>query len=155
MILTLGLVILYAVGGTLLAALWTFLIGFAGVPGALLGHALVPDENWRGKGSLLGLAVCVVGQGYAALCFCALVVGVTRNELSHHPDLIRWVLWLVSFIVAILPASFARKDAAKKPNKRTQDIAVVFTFAIAVVGFWVFVFSPYVLTAGWGWIPYV
>lgn len=155
MLSTLGFVALYAVGGTILAAVWTFLIGFAGIPGALLAHALVPDEDWRGKGSLLGLAVCVIGQAYVALCFCALLAGFTANLLTKRPDLIGWILWLVSFFLSILPASFAGKDAAKKARKKTQDIATTFTFGIAAVGFWVFVISPTVMKAGWDWMPYV
>jgi len=164
MLATIGIAILFAFAGTLLAALWTFLIGFAGTPGARLGHALVPDENWhdeageidvRGNVSLAGLIFRVIGQAYAALAFCALAVGFTGNLLMRRPDPVGWILWLAAFFISVLPSLFAAKDAARKTEKKTQDVAITFTLSIAAIGFWIFVAFPWLMRAGWGWLPLV
>jgi len=158
MLSTIGYVVLFAFGGTLLAAVWTFLVGFGGAPGAALACKLAPNENWHdgsGNVSMLALALCVIGQSYVALAFSALAVGFTRDLLAKRPDLIAWIIWIVAFFISVLPTSFAAKDAAKKPQKRTQDIATTFTFTITGIGFWIFVTFPVVMMAAWGWIPYV
>ena len=45
MLSTIGYVVLFAFGGTLLAAGWTFLVGFGGAPGAALACKLAPNEK--------------------------------------------------------------------------------------------------------------
>jgi len=158
MLSTIGYVVLFAFGGTLLAAVWTFLVGFGGAPGAALAYKLARNENWHegsGNVSMIALAVCVIGQSYVALAFSALAVGFTRDLLAKRPGLIGWIIWIVAFFISMLPTSFAAKDAARKPQKKTQDVATTFTFAIAGSGFWIFVLFPVVMKAAWGWIPYV
>jgi ABC-type uncharacterized transport system permease subunit len=158
MLSTIGLGILLLAGGTLLAAVWTFFLGLGGAPGAMLAHRLKPSENWHdgsGNVSWFGLAVCVIGQSYVALAFCALLVGYLTNQLSKRPDLIGWALWILAFGISTMPASFALKDAAKKAEKKTQDVAAAVTLAIAPIGFIVFAFAPSVMRAGWGWMPFV
>jgi hypothetical protein len=157
MLPTIGHVILIGFGGTILAAIWTFLVGFGGAPGAMLAHKLSPDENWHdgsGNLSIAGLALCVIGQSYVALAFCAVAVGFTTDLLAKRPDLIRWIVWTLVFFISTLPTSFAAKDAANKPEKKTQDVATTFTFAIAAIGFWAFFFFPS-LMGPWRWIPFV
>ena len=149
---TIGFVILYAIAGPLLAAICRLVIDFAGLPGGWLGRALVPDEDWRGKGSVSGLVVSVLGQSYVALAFCAVLVAFNAKVLHGRNDLTGWILWLVLFFVSLLPSSVAMKDAAEKPRKRTPDVAIMFTFVISGVGFWIFVINPSLIHAGWGWI---
>jgi len=158
MLSTIGFVILFAVGGIVLAAIWTFFIGFGGVPGAILSHKLAPNENWHdgsGNYSIPALVVCVAGQSYLALAFSAFAVAYSRDTLTKRPDLIGWVIWMVAFVIAILPTTFALKDAAKKVAKKTQDVAMTITSAIGVIGFWVFFFLPAAMTTFWGWVPFV
>ena len=158
MLSTAGFVILLIFGGGLLAAVWTFFVGFGGVPGAVLASKLASDENWHdgsGNWSLLALVVCVVGQSYVALAYGALVVSFTRDFLGQRPDLVGWIIWIVAWFISDLPASFGARDAARKPELKTQDVAITVTLAVSAIGFWVFVVFPAVMQAGWGWIPYV
>ncbi len=141
-----------------MAAVWTFLVGIAGAPGAALPHYLAPNEDWHdgsGNVSKLGLEVCVVGQSYVALGFSAILVAFTTQLLRNRPDLIGWIMWTVVFCGSGLPAYFALKAASRKEEKKTQDVATTFTLLVSLVGFWVFVLFPSVMNAGWGWIPYV
>ena len=155
---TIGYGILFLFGGTLLAAVWSLLIGFGGAPGAVLSYKLRPDKN-RHDGprnlSVVGLAACVVGQSYVALALCALVVGFTTNLLQKRTDLIGWIIWTIAFWVACAPAFYNAKEASTKNEEKTQDIASTFTLILSPIGFLLFVFAPSIMKVGWGWMPYV
>ena len=159
MVATIGYIVLYALGGTLRAATWTFFIGIAGAPGAFLAYKLAPHESWHhgsvGKGSIIGLLVCVIGQVYVALAFAALGIGLVRTLLANRPDLIGWIFWVVAFVISGLPALFAAKEAASKAEKKTQDVASVITLVLAEIGFFIFVLFPSLMRVGWAWMPYV
>jgi hypothetical protein len=155
MLVTLGLSVLFLFGGTVVAALCTFLIGLAGAPGALLAPK---DEDWHSgtsRVSNLALAVCVIGQSYIALAFCAFAISFTNAVLADRPELIRWILWLVAFIVCIEPCIYGLNDAANKNEKKTQDVAIALTTLISIIGFWVLFAFPQLAKFAWRWVPYV
>lgn len=156
MLATLALSALFLFGGTMAAALCTFLIGIAGAPGALLTPK---DEDWHGGTgavSYLALAVCAIGQSYIALGFSAFVISFISNKLLvDRPDLIRWILWSVAFVVCLEPSLFGARDAMHRQEKRTQDVAISLTVLIAFIGFGVLFAFPQVAKFGWGWVPFV
>jgi len=155
---TIGYVILCGFIVGVLAAVWTFVIGLGGVPGAFLAYLLRPSEKdyLRMRNfSLVGLIVCVAGQSYMALTFSALLISFTGGFLVDRPELIRWSVWVVTYCVSLLPVYFALRDAKRKDAKTTQDLATSYTQRVSLVGFWVFILIPSVMNFGWGWIPFV
>ena len=66
-----GVAILLGFAGTLAAALWTFVIGIAGAPGALLTAF---GEKKKSPVVLVGLMVTIISQSYVAIAFVAFVV---------------------------------------------------------------------------------
>ena len=151
---TIGSAILFAIVGTVVGALWTFVIGLAGAPGAFIAR-LRGDEWHGGRQSWFGLLLCLLGQSYASLAFVAMTIGYLTNLLSDRPELIDGVLWIVCFFVALLPSTAALKDAASKPTKRAQDVATTFTVPLTLIGFFVFAFYQPAMRTGWGWLPFV
>lgn len=154
---TVGYVLLLAFGGTLVAALWTFLLGLGGAPGALLAHK--PSASGRPEYRsatffIVGLMLCVIGQYYVSLAFSAIVTALIANLVARRPDVTRWILWTVAFFVSVAPAFYAAKDAAYQENKTIQYLATVFALPITGIGFWLFVlYRP--IIAPWKWIPFV
>jgi hypothetical protein len=142
-----------ALGGTLLAAMYTFVVGLAGAPGALLTLSAMrrADSNtiptW-------GLLLTLVGQLYASLAFAAFIVLNTAARLQGVDGIWRWITWGVAFFVALAPASMALKDAAHAEVKNVQHGAATLTAPLTAIGFVVFVVVPSVLQAGWGWVPH-
>jgi len=144
MIPTLGAIILIGVGGTIVAAAWTFLLGVAGFPRALLW-------NRHPKGSIV---ICSLGQCYWALGFTAILHGATLKFLSNHENFIGWVIWIGIWIVSILPVRFALRDAADRAIKSAHDYAMTLSLPVAVVALPAFIFFPGLLSP-WAWLPYV
>lgn len=148
-----GYAILLAFGGALLAAVFTFAIGLAGAPGGVLttaamrrtGSATIP--TW-------GLLLTVAGQLYASLVFTAFIVQTSSNRLQGMTGLGSWLAWIVTLFVATAPPFIALRDAARTEVKSVQHGATTLTAPLAVVGFFIFVFAPSVLQAGWGWVPH-
>ena len=67
-----SILITLAIGivGTLLAAIWTFVVGLAGAPGAIYTAIRTPESVEAGKiTSPLGLGLTVLGQLFAMLVF--------------------------------------------------------------------------------------
>ena len=148
-----GDIIFLALGGTLLAALFTFVLGFAGAPGAFL-TALAMRRTGSQVTPLWGLLLTVAGQLYASLAFVAFIIQTTSSRLAGVAGFGTWIAWTVTFLVACAPALIALKDAARADVKTVQHDATAFTAPLTALGFLVFVLAPGVLRAGWGWIPH-
>lgn len=151
MIQTIGTLLAFGVAGACAAALWTLLLRIAGMPGELVGRTQNADWN-TGRGSMRALALCVLGQSYAALGFTAICVAVASQILHYQPGVIAVPLWAAAYFISVLPASFASKGASRKKVKDTQDMAAAITFLIASLGFWVFFIWPHAM-APWSWLP--
>jgi hypothetical protein len=147
-----GYAILLAMIGTLTGALWTFAVGLGGAPGAMLtelalqrkGNRLIP--TW-------GLVLTVLGQAYVALAFVAFVLQTSQSRLAGQSGFGVWVAWIITFFVATAPATIALKDAARE-QRNVQHGATVFTVPLVTLGFFVFLFAPTIMHAGWGWVPH-
>ncbi len=158
-----GVAILLAFVGTLAAALYAmFVLGLAGMPGALLAEALSRNSEGR-KIPILGLLLTVLGQAYASLAFVVLIVQSVRSWVGNTTGIGKWVLWLVAFCVAVAPAWMALKDSTAKwkenfkglsPGKIVPYYAATFTAPLTIIGFLVFVLLPASISWGWGWIPH-
>ncbi len=148
-----GYTILLAFGGTLSAALFTFVVGLAGAPGAFLTHSAM-----RRTRSLVvppwGLLLTVAGQLYASLAFVAFIIQTSSSRLAGVAGFGTWIAWTVTFLVACAPAFIALKNAARVEVRKVQHSATTFTAPLTALGFFVFVFAPGVLRVGWGWVPH-
>jgi hypothetical protein len=148
-----GYAILLAFGGTLAAALWTFVVGLAGTPGALLTAAAMRRTGPTAIPTW-GLFVTVAGQLYGSLVFTAFVLQTTSSVVADSAGFGKWVVWLVTFFVASAPAFIALKDAARAEVKNVQHVATTLTAPLTAIGFIVFLVAPRTLDAGWGWVPH-
>ncbi len=151
------LAILLIIGGSFFSALYTFVLGIAGAPGAILTHATM-----RRQGTHLiptwGLLLTLLGQVYASLAWVAAIVLFVRSSTAAHSGLGVWIVWFAAFLIAIGPASFALKEAAsvhrEKPQAFTvQHGAAAFTELLTVIGFFVFAFAPNMIEIAWSWVP--
>jgi hypothetical protein len=149
-----GYAILLAFGGTLAAAIWTFVVGFGGAPGAILTAAAM---RRTGATSIptWGLLLTVAGQLYVSLAFTAFVMQTTTSLLGDSAGLGKWLAWVVTFCVASLPPFIALKDAARAEIKNVQHGATTLTAPLAVIGFFVFLLVPSIRDAAWGWVPHL
>lgn len=148
-----GYAIILAFAGTLAAALWTFVVGLGGVPGALLTARAMRRSGARTIPTW-GLLATLAGQLYVSLAFTAVVIQTTRSLVGTSPGYGRWVAWVVTLLVGCAPAFIALKDSARAEAKNVQHGATTLTAPLTVVGFFVFVFVPKALEAGWGWMPH-
>ena len=146
-----GFALLLAIAGTFIGALYTFVVGLGGSPGAMLTHLAMR----RTKTNLIptwGLVLTVLGQSYVALAFVVFVVLITKNHLNGLSGPGAWIAWVIAFYVATLPAWAALKDSARSENKNVQHGASIFTAMLSVLGFFVFVFIPSLVRPLWSWI---
>ncbi|GIW52803.1 MAG: hypothetical protein KatS3mg081_2158 [Gemmatimonadales bacterium] len=142
-----GMAILLAFAGTLVAALYAmFVLGLAGMPGAFLTEALSRNGEKRTI-STLGLLLTILGQVYASLAFVALIVQSVRSWIGNTTGIGKWILWIVAFCVAVAPAWMALKDSNAKwkekfeglsPGKIVPYYAATFTAPITIIGFLAF-----------------
>jgi len=149
---TLGFALLLAFGGILAAAIWVFVVGFAGVPGAMLSAAAA-KRSANQTIPVWGLFLTVAGQLYAALVFVALVIHFVAPRLSEATGFGKWVVWVIAFMVGVAPPSMALKDAVRADPRNVQHLATTFTAPLTAIGFLLFVFVPALMKAGWGWVP--
>jgi hypothetical protein len=148
-----GYALLLAMIGTFLGALWTFAVGLGGAPGAMLTELAM---NRRGERVVptWSLVLTVLGQSYVSLAWVAFVLQTSQSRLAGQSGFGVWVAWLVTFFVATGPATYALKDAARE-QRNVQHGATVFTAPLTGTGFFVFLFAPIVMRAGWGWVPHL
>ena len=158
-----GIAILLAFAGTLAGCVYAlFVLGFVGVPGAVLTE-LISRKSQEYKISIVGLLLTVAGQTYASLAFVVLIVLSVRSWIGETTGIGKWVLWLVGFCVAIAPACMALKDGHAKwkghfeglsPGKIVPYYATASTAALTIIGFFIFAFFPHLTSWGWGWVPH-
>ena len=141
--------------GTLLAAFWTFVVGFAGAPGAIYAGIRTPEAEQEGRiSSALGFALTVLGQLFAMLVFTVFVVESTRSLVAGLDGFFVWLPWMAAWLVAAAPGGMALKDASYKSRQTIQDVAVAFSSVLAILGFFLFAFLPQSVLWGFGWVPH-
>lgn len=147
-----GFTLLFGFGGIFAAVFYTFVIGFAGVPGALLSSAAAKHSG-EGVTPVWGLLLTVAGQLYASMVFVILVIHFVEARLSSATGFGKWIAWGIAFFVAVAPPAIALKDAARVERRNVQHVAMTFTAPLTALGFFLFKFFPVLMDAGWGWIP--
>jgi len=147
-----GFAILFGFGGIFAAAVYTFVIGFAGAPGALLSSAAVKRSR-DGITPVWGLFLTLAGQLYASLVFVTLVIHFVEARLSSAIGMGKWVAWSVAFFVAVAPSAIALKDAVRAERRNVQHSATTLTAPLTAIGFFLFKLFPVIMNAGWGWVP--
>lgn len=148
----LGFAIVLGFGGMLLAAVWTFVIGLAGAPGAVLA-AMANKSSGSERFPVWALVVTVSGQLYAALIFIVFVITTTERRVTSNDGVGAWVAWTVTFAVATAPAWIAAKDASKATPRTVQHVGTAFTAPLATAAFFVLLLAPATRNLGWGWLP--
>ncbi len=134
------------------AALWTFIVGFAGAPGALL--AAGPEGNVSRARHRAGIVLSGLGQSYASMAFAAIVLSQAR-VLAAERDLWNWLILVVAAIVAASPAINAGKEAvraAREGKASVQHHATNLTLWLVTVGIIALLIAPSVARP-WAWIP--
>ncbi len=149
---TLKFALLFGTLGFFVAVIYTFVIGFAGLPGAILS-AGATNRSPDGITPIWGLLLTMAGQLYASLCLVALSIHVVEAHFRGTTVLGKWVVWSVAFFVSIAPVIMALKDAVHAERRNVQHSAMTLTAPLTVLGFFLFLFFPTIMNAGWGWIP--
>ena len=147
-----GFTLLFGFGGIIAAVFYTFVIGFAGVPGALLSSAAAKRSGDRVT-PVWGLFLTMAGQLYASMVFVTLVIHFVEAHLSSATGFGKWIVWIIAFFVAVAPPAIALRDAARAERRNVQHVAMTFTAPLTALGFFLFKFFPVFMDAGWGWIP--
>lgn len=159
MLATLGVLLLAYFAVPIVAATWTFVIGFASIPGGLIAGDWKPDWKWNSRGRLtLGLIVAFIGQAYTALAFAGALVGGIRM-LQSTGRVVVWVLFIAGLLYAYYPIRLAAKDVVSRHESAAtlncREKAVMLAVYVPIPGFLIFWFFPEVLRLGWGWLPFV
>jgi len=147
-----GLAVLLGAGGVFVASFYTFVIGFAGIPGAFLSSAATKRSREETT-PVWGLLLTVGGQLYASMVFVALVIHFVAAHLNDSTGPGKWAVWFVAFFVSIAPPAIALKDAARAQPRNIQHIATTFTAPLTAIGFFLFLVFPAIMNMGWGWVP--
>lgn len=117
-----GVAILFAFVGIVVAAIWTFFLGFAGVPGALL-TTYFSERRPSGVGFATGIVLTILGHLAVALIFVVLIAELTKTLIGGTTGIGKWLLVLVSWLIASAPPWMALKDAvAKRTETAYEDL---------------------------------
>lgn len=147
-----GFALLLGFGGIIAAVFWTYIIGFAGVPGTLLSSAAAKRSS-DGTTPVWGLFLTAAGQLYVSLVFVTLVIQFVDARLSGAVGFGKWVAWGVAFVVAVAPPAIALRDAARAERRNVQHSATTLTAPLTAMGFFLFKLAPAIMNGGWGWVP--
>mgnify|MGYP000748955416 CR=1 FL=1 len=143
------------IGGLFLAAIYTFIIGFAGAPGSII--STIGEKRFSNRLVwVLGVILTIAGQTYIAMAFAVLVINFVRGHFVDVSGFQKWILWTIAFFVANAPASYAVKDAYyawREQQNNPQHIAIFVTDGLTVIGFFLCLFVPRLIEVGWGWVP--
>lgn len=147
-----ALALLLATGGTFLAGLFTFVIGLAGAPGALLD---LPRRR-RGDARVSGLALLltVIGQTAAVTIWIAAIFLSVDHWLRGSTGVGHFVAWVIALWVANAPAAFANIEAARDANTNAQHGAIAFTGVFTTIISLVLIAVPGHGRSVLSWVPH-
>ena len=151
--MTVVLAIALGVGGIFAAAIWTFVVGLMGAPGAMLHHAAEAKSNtaWLRAACVF---LTMAGQLLGLLIFTAAVVGSTRS-LVEMTDSLGWLLWFVAFSVSGSPGWMMIKDASRAERRNAQQVATGLSVPLGNLTFFWFAFFPESADVVFGWVPHL
>ena len=148
-------VVLLIIFGVVCNFLIVYILNIAGVPGALI--AGTPEKRNKNQ-FILGSIISAVGQSYIYLIYVAFIVSWTKLA-ANRPDVISFILWPTAFLSILIPIWInlmrARVENKEQEHASPQVEALHLTVLIAIIGFFVFVFSDGIMRFAWGWVPYV
>jgi len=142
-----------------------FVLVIASAPGAFLYTAItdihktdrfdVLEPQKLKKRWYLCLFVSFICQTFVYLIYVAFIVDRTSYNISNGLSLF---VWIPAFIAAILPIfiTMIRFQGSKKTDYResmsSSMDAAIFTFVVAILGFFVFVIVPEIMYKMYSWI---
>lgn len=136
--------------GMLLIAIVILVMGFGGMPGALLHHK--GKSSYNGFLIFSGYVFTALGQSYVVGAYSVFAVSLLRWFTEGHPDLPTWPLWIAAFYHSGTPASLAMKENPEEPT--AQHSTLGFVSLISILVFILIAFSPNTLKPVYGWVPY-
>lgn len=136
--------------GMALMAVVMLVMGFGGMPGALLHLKGVSSRN--GFLVMSGYALCALGQSYVVGAYAVFAVSLLRWFTEGHPDLPTWPLWFAAFYHGNAVPVLALKENPEEPTAQHHTLGIVGLISILV--FLLIVFSPNTLKPVYGWVPY-
>ena len=128
---------------------WLTVLNLAGMPGALIA------AEWREKAAgpvriILGTILSLLGQSYVYLGYVAGIVLLTKYLIPEH-NVSPFFVWPAAFFASVFPIFCCAAAAGVESGSTAQITAVLTGQFVAVVGFFVFVFFPNMIWAGWPW----
>lgn len=156
---TIFVVVMFAVVGTLGGWVISFLANLAGGIGALIGLLGRPREQ-AGFRKSLPVLTCALAQSYVFLVWVAFVVSYTMDVTRQQP-VVRWLVWVVAFYVAMVPGIAAAGDSTREEKDSPElknsvpHLALGISLIFETIGFFLFAFVPKSMLYGWVWVPFV
>jgi len=148
-------IIMLIVFGVIAGFLSVFLLNIAGLPGALVAGK--PGKRSNGR-FIFGSIISALGQSYVYLAYVAFIVNWTMIA-ARRTDVVGFLLWPCAFLAVLIPMwltlTRARVEDREQKSDNPQVEALHLTVVVALIGFFLFAFSPVVMKAAWGWVPYV
>lgn len=147
---SLGFAFLLAAAGTVVAAVWTYVLGLAGAPGGAITVAGVRRRS--SSVALAGALVSFIAQAYLALAFTACIVLSVAHWARGHAGLPVWPVLLGGWYLGTAPALLLTRDRAKATAHHVRSRLAGATVYLAALAYWLFLWRPALLSA-WPWVP--
>ncbi|GEM_PF-1093287 len=132
-------------------------LNLVGLPGILIARGIDKQIKKR-SARVIALILTTAGQAYTHLAFTAFIVGWTFAATGRD-DVVGFLVWPFAFLAALYPIHGnlreALQEAAEMNQMNIPTKALHITYALTVIGFFVFAFIPTVMRTGWRWVPYV
>src|ERR1700730_1937772 len=153
-------IVLLIVLGAVAQFLCGILLNIAGLPGALLAGTPGKRSKQQFK---FGSIVAALGQSYVYLAYVAFIVNWTMKAARRDDVPLGFVLWPVALLAVVVPIwiNWIRGRVEAKEVMQETGLAnpqvegLQYTVLATFVAFFLFAFVPSIMSAGWGWVPYV
>lgn len=139
--------------GLIAAALWTYVLRLAGVPGTMLTRSWMARRG-AVRPPLWATVLTAVALAYVALVFTAFIVGSAAPLVADAGGWRRAGVWAVVFVVACSPGWMLLSDTREREPTAMLEAAAPAAGLLATAGFFGFAFAPQVVRLLWGWVPH-
>ena len=134
-----------------------FVFPFAGIIGEIIGGE--PSSRTKSR-FILGVLLSTIGLTYFYFAYLVFIISWTESRVT--PDSFsKYIIWFIAFLSAVVPifVSSARFNIHHR-SKNTGFANIIveatnFTAYLSLIGFFVFIFYPNLITSFWNWVPYV
>lgn len=154
---TIYVILLLIVFATIATIVDLYILNIAGIPGALIAG----KPGIRSKSQfIIGSIISSLGQSYINLAYTAFIVSWTMFKVDNG-NVVKFIVWIFAFIAVISPIwktyNSANREEKEKDTKygNPQVEALILTALITLIGFFIFVFVPTIMSIFWSWVPYV